>query len=96
MSCPNCGSWAVKADRSLAGRMICGRCGQPLGGQVLPLKPRRSRSGARPGGIRSGRWIWWLALGTLLGVSGVLAVLDPVRQTPQPRPLQSLPGGKLF
>jgi hypothetical protein len=31
MACPHCGSWAVKADRSLGGRMVCGRCGRPLG-----------------------------------------------------------------
>ena len=41
MACPHCGSWSVKADRGLAGRLVCGSCARPLGrGQV----PRRGRT----------------------------------------------------
>ncbi|MEB3265695.1 MAG: hypothetical protein VKN13_03670 [Cyanobacteriota bacterium] len=70
MACPSCGSWAVKADRSLAGRMVCGRCGQPLGGAVRPLRPRRRRLALpRPRG-------WWWAL-ALLALGAVLAAVPP-------------------
>ena len=41
MACPHCGSWSVKADRSLAGRMVCGRCGRPLGGGGHETRARR-------------------------------------------------------
>ncbi|MCP9928766.1 hypothetical protein [Cyanobium sp. CH-040] len=72
MACPHCGSWSVKADRSLAGRLVCGRCGRPLG----PGAARRSRSAGgsgRPGrGRRRVRWLW---LGALLAVSALLARL---------------------
>ncbi|MCP9858886.1 hypothetical protein KBZ33_07370 [Cyanobium sp. Cruz-8D1] len=43
MGCPKCGSWAVRADRSLAGRMVCARCGEPLG----IGRARRVASGTR-------------------------------------------------
>ncbi|MFN5195106.1 MAG: hypothetical protein ACK5E6_11890 [Cyanobacteriota bacterium] len=83
MACPSCGSWAVRADRSLAGRMVCGRCGQPLGGTVLPLRRRRRFGlGQR---LRLGGWCWPLLL-LLLG--GVLAALEPV---PQQGPAMSGP-----
>ena len=38
MACPDCGSWSVRADRSLSGRLVCGRCGRPLG---IGTPPRR-------------------------------------------------------
>jgi DNA-directed RNA polymerase subunit RPC12/RpoP len=73
MACPHCGSWAVRSDRALAGRMVCARCGQPLGGGA----------GSRAGGRRrssklalSGRQRLGLALLGLLLVSAVLAGLD--------------------
>ena len=44
MACPNCGSWSVKADRSLAGRLVCGHCPRPLGAAQAPRRQRRSRS----------------------------------------------------
>ncbi|MFM7087221.1 MAG: hypothetical protein ACKOXO_09570 [Cyanobium sp.] len=89
MSCPNCGSWAVKSDRSLGGRMICGRCGQPLGaghriGTLLPLRRRRSRIRRLS---RPGRWLWWLGLATLVGSSALLASLGPTQPLPKLRPL---------
>jgi hypothetical protein len=54
--------------------MVCGRCGEPLGAKVIPL--RRSRR--RPAWTLSGRGpgLWWLALMALLGLSGLLAALQ--------------------
>ena len=75
MACPNCGSWAVKADRSLAGRMVCARCGQALG---LGAGGRGAR------GRRLGRpWRSWLGLAVLLGVSALLAA-QPQGLAPRP------------
>jgi hypothetical protein len=90
MSCPNCGSWAVKSDRSLGGRMVCGRCGQPLGGQVIPLRRRR---GKRNGPFRMDtRRLWGLGLMALVALSGVLAALEPqgARQRPSAPPRRPL------
>jgi hypothetical protein len=75
MACPNCGSWAVKADRGLAGRMVCARCGGVLGLGAGVRKPRW-RSGSRP-------WRPWLGLALLLAVSALLASQP---QTPEPNP----------
>jgi hypothetical protein len=87
MACPNCGSWAVKADRSLAGRMVCARCGEPLG----IGRARRLARGTRRGGLGRGRvltlprrWRLWLTLGALVTVSALLATV-PERS---PRPLE--------
>jgi len=83
MACPHCGSWSVKADRSLAGRMVCGRCGRPLGPGSLPAARRsgfprwRRRSGLLP------------LLLPLLLLSAVLAWLA---EAPRPRPSMPLPG----
>jgi hypothetical protein len=54
MACPDCGSWSVKADRGLSGRMVCGRCGRPLG---LGSPSRRRGAGRRSGW--AGRAIGW-------------------------------------
>ncbi len=86
MGCPKCGSWAVRADRSLAGRMVCARCGEPLGiGSA-----RRIASGTRRRGQGRGnalalprRWGLWLTLGSLLTVSALLASV-PERPTRPP------------
>jgi hypothetical protein len=49
MACPECGSWAVKADRSLSGRMVCGRCGRGLGIGAGRRRPGLGRwTGGRP------------------------------------------------
>lgn len=78
MACPKCGSWAVKADRGLGGRMVCGRCGQPLGigaqgkdrhvGISRPRKPRL-----------------WLGAAALLLVSALLATLAERAPSPVER-----------
>jgi hypothetical protein len=78
MACPNCGSWAVKADRGLAGRMVCARCGRVLGLGSGGGKPRWRR-GSRP-------WRPWLGLAVLLAVSALLASQP---QAPQPQPAGS-------
>lgn len=75
MACPNCGSWAVKADRGLAGRMVCARCGRVLGLGAGDGKPRW-RSGSRA-------WRPWLGLALLLTVSAWLAGQP---QAPEPQP----------
>jgi hypothetical protein len=80
MACPHCGSWAVKADRSLAGRMVCARCGRPLG--------RGEDGGARRSllpslrGLRPRPWLALLLI--LLGISTGLAWLaeSPQRSVP--------------
>ncbi len=79
VACPSCGSWAVKADRSLAGRMVCGRCGQPLGLRGMA-------------GGRQRRWRGWLGLGLLLGASALLASLPPRGREAPPSRLPAPPG----
>ena len=84
MACPQCGSWSVRADRSLAGRMVCGRCGTPLQGVQ-----RQGGRSTRPQLVRRrlpqlgrGSWRWWL-LG-LVGAAALLAALTPESRVPQP------------
>jgi len=80
MACPNCGSWAVKADRSLAGRLVCARCGEPLGiGAARPS--RRPAGGFRRGGPPPRRTLWW-GLAALLAVAALLAALPERRRSP--------------
>lgn len=82
MACPSCGSWSVKADRSLAGRLVCGRCGRPLSAGSRGGKRSGSRRLPR---LRSDRGGWWLLAALLLGLSAALAVLEPAEQSPAPR-----------
>jgi hypothetical protein len=77
MACPKCGSWAVRADRSLSGRMVCARCGHPLG-QGVNGQGRRSSSG-RGRGWRHRRWLLWSGLTALVALSAVLAAKPPVQ-----------------
>ena len=84
MACPNCGSWSVRADRSLAGRMVCGRCGSPLAGRAAQgrrSKPQqRARNPFNPSfTMRSPGW--WGLIG-LLALGAGLAWLEapPGRQ----------------
>jgi hypothetical protein len=90
MACPNCGSWAVKADRSLAGRMVCARCGQPLGLRGVP--GGRLRGGGRwPSFPRPHRhWRNWLGVVLVVGVAALLASQQP-RQRPQGPPQAPAP-----
>ena len=93
MACPNCGSWSVRADRSLAGRMVCGRCGSPLSGtgaqgrRSRPQNQRRRRLNSSLARLNPG---WW-GLIVLLGLGAGLALLEP----PQGRQQRPLPGGGL-
>jgi hypothetical protein len=65
MACPRCGSWSVRADRSLGGRMVCGRCGTPLQG----VKRGGNAKGLLPALPRRGRWRWWLLALVLIAAS---------------------------
>jgi hypothetical protein len=93
MACPSCGSWSVKADRSLGGRYVCGRCGRPLGMQAERQVRRRQ---GNPG-LRLPRRGWWVALG-LLALGALFAALEMAPQrprrplAPQPPLLQGVPG----
>ncbi|MBM5823907.1 MAG: hypothetical protein FJ054_00775 [Cyanobacteria bacterium M_surface_10_m2_119] len=81
MACPHCGSWSVIADRSLAGRMVCRRCGRPLGGGGSRVRPLRRRPWPAPG-LRG-------ALTGLVLLSALLAWLaeQPARRlAPPPDP----------
>ncbi|MCP9778935.1 hypothetical protein KBY73_13955 [Cyanobium sp. Tous-M-B4] len=72
MACPHCGSWSVKADRSLAGRLVCGRCARPLGAAQTPQRQRRSRF-RRPG-LSLG-----IGLVALVALAALLAAWDEQR-----------------
>lgn len=63
--------------------MVCGRCGEPLGAKVIPLRRPRRRQRWLPAG--QGPRLWWLALMALIGISGVLAALQMVEE-PQRSP----------
>lgn len=62
--CARCGASSFRADRSLAGRLVCSRCGAPASTRGIGWKPSSS-------GRSSGRWFWWL----LLLIAVVLLVL---------------------
>jgi hypothetical protein len=81
MACPNCGSWSVKADRSLAGRLVCARCGEPLGIGAARSSRRRGGGGFRRGGGPQRRPLWW-GLAALLAVAALLATLPDRRRSP--------------
>lgn len=93
VSCPKCGSWSVRRDRSLAGRMVCGRCGTPLG-ESAARAAQRGPGQRQPRGPRLPQglpfWAWLLAL---VGLSALLAAL-PTR-SPLPSDPSPLPSGQL-
>ncbi|MAR07526.1 MAG: transcriptional regulator [Cyanobium sp. NAT70] len=66
--CQNCGSSAFRADRSLGGRLVCQRCGTPLGASPR-LSSRRIHSRHKP----SGAWIW---ISLLIGVIVIIILLS--------------------
>lgn len=74
MACPRCRSWSVRADRSLGGRMVCGRCGTPLQG----IKGSGRAFGPA---ARRASWRWWL-VGLLIAAAS-LAALDSGSRQPQ-------------
>ena len=78
MACPRCGSWSVRADRSLAGRMVCGNCGTPL--QGVQRTGQRKRILPVFTGSGRGRWRWWLL--ALVASAGAFAALDPGSRQP--------------
>lgn len=93
MACPHCGSWAIRADRSLAGRLVCGRCGEPLGLRAA-RSARQHRLHHRLGGFEGlapGAWPRWLLLSALVSLAAGLAVLEEKRSpapSPMPPPIQ--------
>jgi len=83
MACPHCGNWSVKADRSLAGRLVCGRCGRPLGGNAA-RRVSQSRPSRFSAGWQRPRLPWWGWVLALLAVSAALASLQTPPQGPAP------------
>jgi len=75
VSCKRCGSWSVKRDRSLGGRLVCGRCGNPLVGgrrhQRAGVGPQRRRR-ALPS--LQGR-LWVIVVLGLIGAGALLAMV---------------------
>jgi len=84
MACPDCGSWAVKADRSLSGRMVCGRCGRVLGIGAGRRRPGLGRwRGGRPGGRPA---IGVLLVALLAGGALLTAAVDRLGSGPRTGP----------
>ena len=88
MACPHCGSWSVKADRGLAGRLVCGRCARPLG-RAEPFRRRRTR-------VNPNRLSLGMALAALVSLGALLAVWDLQRSRGEApldraRPADALP-----
>ena len=86
MGCPRCGSWSVKSDRSLGGRMVCGRCGTPLDGVA-----QRGR-GPMPRLSGMSRQPWRLGLIALVVLAALFAAWNPR----QPMPSQRTPASQGF
>ena len=87
MACPSCGSWSVKADRSLSGRMVCGRCGKTLGIGASRRQPWLGVGGWLGKGGRGNRKpSLALVLIGLLVAGALLTALVEQRQPGQPAP----------
>jgi len=67
MACPHCGSHELRADRSLAGRLVCGRCGRPLSSRGTRHQPRTGRPNRS-----KGRWILLVSL--MAATAGLIAL----------------------
>jgi hypothetical protein len=99
MACPNCGSWSVRADRSLGGRMVCGRCGSPLGGSTAQGRRFRPQSRGRkqPNPALSKLPAGWWVLIALLALGAGLAWLEPPRdRQDSPQPGKGFPNQNLL
>ena len=57
--CQNCGSRRFRADRSMAGRLICQNCGLALGSR--PSRSSSQRSTVQRSS-QTKKWSWLLAL----------------------------------
>ena len=71
--CQNCGSRRFRADRALAGRLICQSCGLAAGS-----RPNQRRANQKPAGhapLQGRRRLLWFLL--LIGVAIVVVVLTP-------------------
>jgi predicted cupin superfamily sugar epimerase/ribosomal protein S27AE len=87
MACPSCGSWAVKADRSLSGRMVCGRCGRSLGIGASRRRAWLGLGGWLGEGSRGGRKpSLAMLLAGLLAAGALLTALVERREPGQPSP----------
>ena len=42
--CPNCGGKSFRADRALAGKVICNKCSTPLGSKPFRKRSKVSRA----------------------------------------------------
>ncbi|QEY31028.1 hypothetical protein EVJ50_00910 [Synechococcus sp. RSCCF101] len=95
MSCERCGSWSVKRDRSLGGRMVCGRCGHPLSGGR-----RRQRAAARgnplqnwrPAALMGRPWALMALILLLAGAGLALMQESPSRRFQPLRQDRTAPG----
>lgn len=77
--------------------MVCGRCGEPLGAKVIPLRGSRRRGRWRTPG--RGLGAWKLALLLVLGISGLLAALQIAEERQRWQPPEGRRGerpGRLF
>jgi len=88
-TCARCGSSAIRQDRSLAGRSVCGACGLPVGSSWSPSTGgRRRRRGV--GGHRRRLVLVLLLPAMALGAGGLLMHHQAVSFPPFLRP-PSLP-----
>ena len=66
--CQNCGSRRFRADRALAGRLVCQTCGMAAGS-----RPTRRAGNSRVRTRRTNRWGWFLLL--LIAVVALVMVM---------------------
>jgi hypothetical protein len=86
MACPHCGSHELRADRSLAGRLVCGRCGRPHTSRAPRHRPRSGRP-------NRSRRRWNLLLGLVVAIAALVALRQAanLRSWPGPQPPQQQP-----
>ncbi|QNI91181.1 putative zn-ribbon protein [Synechococcus sp. BOUM118] len=72
--CQNCGSRRFRADRALAGRLVCQSCGLATGSRPSRSRPNPRNQQRRNGASQLGRKrLLWLML--LIGVAIAVVVL---------------------